>query len=66
MDFNPEETRLEDILAFGRGLCSGYVPYTNPGLYMELWEYQSYIYMITVEPMQTKVHPIGVAWGQKQ
>jgi hypothetical protein len=62
--WDPTETNVQQILTFGRGICSGYFPHITPGHYMEIWEYESYIYIIEQNEDGTfTVHPIGTSWS---
>ncbi len=57
----PENVTAEEILSSGTGLCSGYVPFSIPGVYMEIWQYNGYVYAITVDK-ETVVHKLSICW----
>jgi hypothetical protein len=58
----PENVTTEEVLSWGTGICSGYVPGTTPGVYMEIWRYKGYCYAITCGGPQSELHKLGVQW----
>ena len=58
----PENVSVDDVLRHGRGICSGHVPGTTPGQYMELYELRSYVYAIVEYPDGGKIFALGTMW----
>lgn len=39
----------DEVLRGGRLISSGYLPRHVPGVYAELWEFEGYVYIVTVD-----------------
>ena len=63
-EWEPEQATVDEVLAHGKGICSGYVPGTLPGEYMEIWQYRGYVFAL-VGPTngKTEIHKLGMRWG---
>jgi hypothetical protein len=60
---SPETMSHEVVLENGKMICSGHVPFTYPGIYMEVWEYEGYCYAITNTLQETRCHPLGTSYN---
>lgn len=61
----PENVSADTILNNGGVICNGYVPHSEqPDTYMELYEYNGYVYAICLEGEQEtpKVYKIGLKY----
>ena len=62
IDNEPGTATADQIISQGRGICSGYFPNTVPGEYFEVWEFNHYVYAITLESGEVKSQPLGTRW----